>query len=326
MSFEYPKVSNCLVYKKHNEEFVEITDYLTDEVYYLEKEAAEYIKKLDGKTNPYHIETTLSENEIDDLVEELYECGLLKDSNKTVCGGGTVMRAIWEPKWTSTLKLVAYIFNSLLMLLWLPVLIAGIVVFRNNVDIIGSEMAWMGIVIGLAAGIILHEFGHAFAGASYGAKVFEMGLMTMWYVVPGAYVILDEKNVRKRMKRVQIYAAGVEVNLLLTGIFLILCAIFEDYGGMFLNAAIQNAFLAALNLTLIQGFDGMSIMSELLGTEDASTIAADVIFNSEKKKSLKKHGIAGSTTIAACYMLCAFRIALPVLLILNVLEVVVCFI
>lgn len=325
MKYKYPKISNYLVYKKYDLNTVEVTDYFTDEVYLVEQEEAKYMKKLDGKTHPYDIETKLSKEEIDNLISELGNCELLKESNK-ITEGGTAMRAIWVPKWTIKLRVIAFLCNKLLMLCWLPVLIAGIMMFKNNLLSISFEMSWVGSIIGLVFGIALHEFGHAFAAASYGARVFEMGILRMYYIVPGAYVILDDKPVKSRMKRVQINAAGVEMNLLLVGIFLILGAIFGDFGGIFLMAAIQNGLLAVLNLTLIKGLDGMAIVSELLGIEDVAETAIDVIINRGTRDELREYGMSGSTIIAVCYMICAFRIALPLLLVLNVLEVVVCFV
>lgn len=325
MEYTYPKISNCLTYKKLDDNSVEVVDYLLDETYIMELEVVRFARKLDGKTHPYEIKTNLSREEIDVLIAELDSCGLLKESNKIV-GGGTAMRTIWEPKWTIKLRVIAFLCNNLLMIVWFPVLIIGIIVFKNNRLSIDFEMTWLGNIIGLGLGMVLHEFGHAFAGASYGARVFEMGVLRMYYIIPGAYVILDDETVKNRLKRVQINAAGVEMNLFLVGVFLILGASFGNLGGMFLTAAIQNIFLAILNLTLINGFDGMAILSELLGIEDIIETATDVIINREIRNELREYGPIGNATITACYMIGAFQIALPLLLLLNVLEVVVCFV
>lgn len=325
MKYTYPKVSNCLTYKRCDIDSVTVTDYITDEVYTMDLEEARYIKKLDGLTHPYDIETNLSEREIDNLIDELDNCCLLKESN-TITSGGTSLRTVWEPKQTILFRLIAFLFNNLLLVSWLPVLVVGIFLFNHNLMAIEFDMAWGGYIIGLVPGIILHEFGHAFAGAAYGARVFEMGVMRMYYIMPGAYVILDKKSVKNRLKRVQINAAGVEMNLLLSGLFLIMGALYGNLGGMFLIAAIQNAFLAVMNLTLIKGLDGMAILSELLGIEEVAEDASNIIFSRKKKKELRAHGAAGNAAVLACYMINAFQIALPLLMILNVLEVLLCFV
>jgi len=326
MEYTYPKISNCLIYKKCDENSVEVTDYLADETYIMNTEEARYVRKLDGKTHPYSIKTNLSVEEIDALIDELDNCDLLKESNVWISCSDTYMRTIWEPKWTLGKRLLAFLYNNLLMISWLPVLIIGIIMFKENIFLIEDDMMWLGHIIGLAFGIILHEFGHAFAGVSYGAKVFEMGVMRMYYMMPGAYVIMDENKVKNKLKRVQIYAAGVETNLLLAGVFLILSSVFTSLSGMFLIAAIQNGFLAVMNLTLIKGLDGMAIVNELLGIEDVAESASDVILNRGLRIDLREHGLFGKATIAACYLVGIFQVALPVLLILNVLEVIVCFV
>ena len=325
MKYTYPKISNCLTYKRCDVDSVAVTDHITDEVYTMDLEEARYIKKLDGSTHPYDIETNLSNEEIDNLIDELDNCCLLKESN-VITVDGTALRTIWEPKWTILFRLIAFLFNNLLLVSWFPVLVIGILLFNHNLMSIEFDMAWVGYIIGIVPGIILHEFGHAFAGAAYGARVFEMGIMRMYYILPGAYVILDKKSVKNRLKRVQINAAGVEVNLLLSGLFLIMGALYGNFGGMFLIAAIQNAFLAVMNLTLIKGLDGMAILSELLGVEEVIETTKNIVFSRKKKNELRSHGMAGQAAVLACYVIGAFQIALPLLMVLNVLEVVLCFV
>ncbi len=108
MAYKYPKISNCLIYKRNSADEIEITDYVTEEIYNLGVDEAKYIKKLDGKTHPYEIDTSLTTDEIDWLIEELDECGLLKESSWLYIPGGTVMKTIWEPKWTVLLRIIAF--------------------------------------------------------------------------------------------------------------------------------------------------------------------------------------------------------------------------
>ena len=70
----------------------------------------------------------------------------------------------------------------------------------------------------------------------------------------------------------------------------------------------------------------MAIVSELLGIEDIMETATDVIINRGIRNEFREYGTSGNAIIATCYMIGAFQIALPLLLLLNVLEVVVCFV
>ncbi len=325
MKYKYPKLWNTLTFKKLDEYSVEVTDYLCDETYVVKPEEAEFMRKLDGKTNPHHIETTLTQDEIDYLIEALDGYELLKWSNVYEVDG-TVVRTLWEPNWTIPLRVLAFFWNNILLISWLPILILGICMFQMNFMSAELDMIWIGNIVGIVAGMFFHEFGHAFAGASYGARVAEMGLLRMCYIIPGACVVMDTTPVKSRLKRVQISAAGVETNFLLAGVFLIVGSVFGRLGGLCLAAAIQNVFLGAINLTLIKGLDGMAIAGELLGIEEVVEKAKEIICSYKLKRKLKSYGMPGRITIAACYMVCIFQVAMPLLILLNVLEVVICFV
>lgn len=323
MSYKYPKICNYLSYEQEDEKRVKVTDHITEEVYVFDVEEVRYIIMLDGKTNPYCIETYLSNVEIDALIEKLDEYGLLKES-RLMTSGGTTTLTLTEFVWTPGKKAFAKLCNNILIVSWLPIFVIGIIVFAKNFFGIEFRYEWLGYIIGLLSGMLFHELGHAFAGASYGAGVYELGVLVMYYLMPGAYVILDEKTVKNRLKRVQIMAAGIETNILLTGVFLILSVVFPALGGMFLVAAVQNVFLAFLNMTFIKGLDGMRVMSELLGIEDMVEKSMNVVFSRKRKRRIKEKGLQGRATVAVCYIVSAFQIALPVLFIANILEVIIC--
>ena len=137
---------------------------------------------------------------------------------------------------------------------------------------------------------------------------------------------MNENNIKKRMRRVQVSAAGIEMNLVLTAMFLILSARIEVLSGFFLGAAIQNVFLAFLNLTFINGFDGMTIISELLGIEGLVDKAKRITKSKIRKESLRSNGISGKAIIAVCYAFRGIQVALPLLFALNVVGVVSWFI
>lgn len=326
MKYRYPRISNTLTFKRINTDSVEVVDHLTDNRFEFSVDAVRYVRQLDGYTHPYKIQSRLSRKEIDDIVVFLDEHDLIRLGDTISISSGTKLKTLWIPRCSVLLNVLAYLSNSLLLISWLPVLITGIVLFARNLEIIEFDLLWTGYFIGLICGVLFHEFGHAFAGISYGAKVFEMGVMLMYRILPGAYVLLDVSTVKKRLQRIQINAAGVEMNFLLCGIFLVLGVVNPLLGGMFLNAAICNAFLGALNLTFIKGLDGAAILSNLLGVDDIIDRARRIVFNREARKRVIRKGSSGYATVAVCYMLFALQIALPTLLITNVLEIISCFV
>ena len=64
---------------------------------------------------------------------------------------------------------------------------------------------------------------------------------------------MDEKNVKSPVKRIQIYAAGVEANFALTGICLLLAVAVPPLFWMFSQAALCNGFLAVFKHRCTRG-------------------------------------------------------------------------
>ena len=321
MKYRYPKISNVLSFQYSDAERVRVKDILSDDEYEFCPETAEYVKKLDGKTHPYRIKTSLTRGEIDSIIAYLYENDLVRTNDIRKVSIGCVMRTVWIPRWTPDLMTVSVLINRILMCAWLPTLIIGIALFVSGPGDMETFGLWFGVLIGIVSGMFFHELGHAMAGISYGAHVFEAGVMIMSFIIPGAYVLLDSKNVKNRMHRIQITAAGVEMNFLLTGIYMLLAALIPLLSGMFLMAANMNMCMGALNLAYIGGFDGSSIISDLLGIEDFVGKAYHVVIYKEKKQELLRRGSEGFAVVAVCYIMFVMQIAFPVLLLSNVLEV-----
>lgn len=326
MKYKYPKISNTLSYKRIDNCTVEVTEHLTDENFIFDIETMRFAKRLDGYTNPYKITCNLSKEDIDCFLSHLYEFELIRESDIIKDSDGTILKSLWIPRVSAVLKVFALFFNNLLLLLWLPTLVVGIALFFYRIDCIKFDWMIIGYALGLVCGMVMHEFAHAFAAISYGARVFEMGVMLMHYIIPGAYVLLDSSPVKKRLQRIQINAAGVEINFWLVGAFLILGAFFPSFGGMFLNAAICNLCLGAFNLTFIKGLDGTSIVSELMGSDDIIEQSQKVVFDKTTRRKLLRQGSGGYATVITCYMLFSLQFILPLLFITNVLEAIACFV
>lgn len=326
MKYKYPRLNNCLTFETINACKERITDYMTGKSYIISPETAHFIRKLDGKTSPYKIRTSLTKQEINEIMVVLFENDLVR-LNKTHKTADSIMRTIWIPKNNHKIQRVAKVWNSILIHLWLLILIAGLFIFNSNWFCINYDcnILW-GSILGLVSGIILHEFSHAFAAVSYKGRFFEIGVMLMYFFLPAAYVFIDDSPVKKRMQRIQIFAAGIETNFMLSGLFLILASVFPKIGGAFFVAAINNILLAVINTMFISGLDGCAIFSELMSEQNIITKAVKVIRSKVARKRLRKQGLSGYATITACYILAFFQISLVSLIILNFAEVFLCFI
>ena len=176
-------------------------------------------------------------------------------------------------------------------------------------------------MLGVFLGMILHESAHGAAALAYGGRVYEMGV-SIQYFIPGAYTLMDHCRIKKRLRRVQVMAAGVESNFWLAGVFLILCCRFPLHHTMFFMIAVQNLLLGTLNLLFINGVDGGRILCELLGDPNSIEKAIRVTTSRRELCSLWKRGASGRVKAAVCFILSAGQISWPLLLLLNTIEVI----
>ena len=321
---DYSRKNNYLKFKPIDSDWVYIENFLTGEIWEVSREIAEFLKVLNGKTNPYKINEELSEEFVDELLDDFDEEGWLYSGKRLMSGGiGTALFTLWIPDVKIWHRIVAKIWNSLLMILCLPVLIIGVsILVRGNFPYVNHGFNWgLCYLVGFIPGLMLHELSHAAACLSDSrGNVFEFGVMIS-YFLPGDYVVLDSEKIRNRFKKVQIFAAGIEMNLLLAGIFLILLKLGWFDCTLLIYDALVNGILAAFNLALIGPLDGMKIFSELLGVENIVYKAKKLIFDNDAKKILKKRGINGRAAIASCYIIVGFQLLLPLILILNVISI-----
>lgn len=322
---KYPTLANWIRFKRISEDEYEIINLLHDEKIKSDSYSAWFIRQLDGKTNPYEIDKSRPKVDIDMLLDELEYDDVLRDKRFLSKSILSLLVTVWRPKITTGFRFASFIINGLILVSFLPMLAFSIFYFLYYTYDINPDYIIIGSIVGLFFGLVMHELGHMFACLGYGGRVFEVGVM-LHYFVPGAYVLMNDSNIKKRMQRIQIRAAGIEINLLLAAIFLILSSRFYSLSGFFLGVSIQNVFLALLNMTFINGFDGMGIISQIFGVEGFVDRAKRITKSKLRKKKLRSDGVSGKATIAVCYVIRTIQIALPLLLVLNIVGVISWFI
>lgn len=317
---DYPMFANYAVTRKKKDNHYEIENILNESQFRISEYMWQFASQLDGYTDPYEIKG-YSEEEADRLIDELDSYSLLRRSNvldKSLLG---ILYTISYPEVTPKRRFYAYIRNFVLLVSWLPVLIAGTYAyFTHSVDF-DTGLYLLGSLCGVALGLFLHESAHAAATMAYDGKYLEMGIMFS-LLTPGAYVLIDTKNIKSRLKNAQINAAGIEMNFLLTGISLLLAARFEILGGFFIGIALNNALLALFNLSLINGLDGAHILCNLFGSDNLFENAKKALWNKRCRQKLMKEGISGYAFIASGAVLSIFQLLLPVLYLTYIIEIV----
>lgn len=198
----YPMIVNWLDMERLNKNTVLVYDKLDKERYEIDDYTAWFASHLDGKTDPYKIDSRLSDDDVYELLDEL---GLLRYPHIVYTAFAEAFITLWIPNVTRYMRKIAGVINRLLLCSWMPVLVLSFVFLFNSDAYISDDYSLAGIIFGAVFGIVLHEIGHMFACLAYGGDVYELGVFFK-IVLPGAYTMTDIsriKNVCKEFRLTQ---------------------------------------------------------------------------------------------------------------------------
>jgi len=137
----------------------------------------------------------------------------------------------------------------------------------------GYNFSWRLYYSLIALFLALHELGHFVSGLAYGYKISNTGIILIGIIPIGAYVVHEEKKDATKTEKVQFALAGVEVNLLITGICLLLAMQSYQWSMTMLHVTNVNVILAGVNLLPASGLNGESALSTACGIDSISKVA-----------------------------------------------------
>ncbi len=312
---------------RRDENTAVIKDYSTGWEWEASAGYARILDALDGKTPPGRIACGYSREEVAEALGQFRELGWTRTEKRAKANGlGSVSVRFLAIGSESRCKNTARFLNLLLMSSFLPVFLAGAYVFSQGLyQDAGSDPGVLaGYLAGLLTGMVFHEAAHACSCLGYGGHVFEIGVMSHWFM-PAAYAEIDYEDVKNRFRRCQICGAGVESNLLLAGCYLLLLKSGLFGADMLIVAAGINIIMALSNILLADGLDGMNLFQELLGVDELVETAISVVKNKKDKRELWKRGANGRGVAVCCYIIGAYQLTLPVLLGLYVVGFIIWF-
>ena len=317
----YPRTVNWLAWRKNKDGTYQVKDCLAGDVYTMGDRAFHFLRRLDGRHDPLSVLPGVTPREAQELLDALSCEGLLRDSNVLCKSFLSVYFTLWSPKKTRARSAVPGILDALRMLLWLPICLFGVLTFWNSSTPLSSESPWFGILLGIFVGAIAHELSHGLSCLHWGGRVFEVGIM-IHYGIPGMYVLMDQVHIYSHMQKALVSSAGIEMNLMLVGIFGGLSAVCPTISLSFFMAAFMNLWLALINLLPAPSVDGMRVMCALLGDENATQTAEKAIRSRHLRKQCRAQGFRGCIKLLACsYLTVGQHIFFPALIILSLGEV-----
>lgn len=205
------------------------------------------------------------------------------------------------------------------MISFVPIFIVGLYAVRDIYKLIDqNDFSYLlGLYIGIASGILLHECSHAIAGLGYNAHLFTCGFIVG--ITPGAYVEIDDEHIKSSLKKAQISGAGIEMNLLLCGISMICMCLFNSALSLLGGIAFSNLLLASVNLLPIIGVDGSQIINKLIG-EDL-ILYSDILITDKSFLSHSFSNVRGLAEIYSCVLTLLSQISYPILIMANILYI-----
>lgn len=316
---KYPKTIDTLLYKRLDESRYKVKNAETGEIFELGRAIVSFMNKLDGKTDPFMINTCLSDFEIEEVLDFLWANELVTKKKLKKVGFLSYGIPFFKVKTTQKMRIVSRLLNFLLMIFFIPVFIAGLYAVKDIYSMVDkNDFSYLlGLYVGIVLGVILHECGHAIAGLGYNAHLFTCGIMIG--ITPGAYVELDDEHIKSSLKKAQISGAGIEMNLLLCGISMICMCLFNSALSLLGGIAFSNLLLASVNLLPIIGVDGSQIINKLVG-EDL-ILYSDILITDKSFLSHSFSNVRGLAEIYSCVLTLLSQISYPILIIANILYI-----
>lgn len=312
---KYPRYCDWLIFHENGENAYIVEDFLKERKLPMSSYEVSFLRKLDGTRDPYDIDPAMPAAEADMLLRRFDRLRVTRYTRSVASSLFLEMLTLRVFQDGKVFAGSAKKLNLALAISFLPVFILGAALYLAFGDADWSFVL-AGFYAGAAIGLVLHEAGHAIAGTAYGARVFEAGVMLRFFL-PGAYVLMDDRPVRDPLHRAQLYAAGVEMNLLLTGLGLLIATFTQYVSGFFLGVAIQNLLLALLNMLFISGFDGEKILGAMLGRKDIGSVARNAFLNKANRRILWRKGCAGKAATVVSAFVCLIKLSLPVMLLMG---------
>lgn len=320
---KYPTMIKYLTVKSVENGKVTLLHGLYPEEFILDEEDYQFLCYLDGTHSPEsYASDTMTEERREFLLQEFKEWNMVRYKVNQHSYGLFRVLTLYTPKKDVKNTTVFLIWSRILMLSFLPIFLFGWYRILSKMWMIRiGRHVILNSILGIMLGVTGHEIlGHAFSAIGYNGRLIEAGVM-FEYLIPGGYVLLDYNRIKKRMHRVQVYAAGVEFNMLFAGVCGVLATMdifkFKAITAFFFWCAFQNTFLSMINLSTASSLDGGKIMEEVTGL---SVDSAKQLLFGEKKNLRKRLGRSNEvvTYIMAIAMIVS-QIMIPIFVVMEVL-------
>ena len=192
------------------------------------------------------------------------------------------------------LRYPCWIINAMLPVISLLIFISSLMARKWIGWEIGDDENMLFYGIMFVGCVVFHEMGHMIAAIAYDYTISEVGLL-FWGPFPiGAYVSEEESgNDEVRWHQVQFALAGVEVNLLISGICNFFSMLYGPLSFTLMLIACINIVMIVVNILPSPGLDGEIALSIILGVESIAENARIGLTDEKWRNKLIHSGLPG---------------------------------
>lgn len=256
------------------------------------------------------------------ILPKLKKHGLVRTS-RFVKDDGIFNRFILFPisNRMQTRRLVFKAINAALPAVSILIFAMSVYMMASNGEDSGYRFNWWLYYSLIVCSLALHEAGHLIAGLAYGYKISDTGILLFGIIPIGAYVAHEDKKDATKAEKIQFALAGVEVNLLIAGICLLLAMQYYQWSLTMLSVANVNIVLAGINLLPASGLDGESALSAVCGVNSISEVAKKWLTNKKRRQKLLRYGLPGYAYFCVFSFTLISKIILWLLICLDIISV-----
>lgn len=149
---KYPKTIDTLLYKRIDKSTYHVKNGITGVVYEIGTDIVRFMNKLDGKTDPFMINTCLSDFEIEEVLDFLWANELVTKKKWKKIGFLTYGIPLFKVKTTQKMRIVSRLLNILLMISFVPIFIVGLYAVKDIYNMVDqSDFSYLiGLCVGTA--------------------------------------------------------------------------------------------------------------------------------------------------------------------------------
>lgn len=212
-------------------------------------------------------------------------------------------------------KPLCRILNRMLPFAALLVFLSSLILKKGGYLLNTEDIHYLLFFVFVLISSVLHETGHLIAAISYDQEISEIGLSLIGPFLTGAYVARIANNRLSQRQAIQLYLAGVEMNLLYSGILLFMSVVNNTYANTFHLLSGVNIFQIFINLLPANSLDGYFALGVLLGIEDLNGSSKRFLSSKKYRHQIFHMGTKGYF-YAVLFLVCRISNAVVKILVL----------